>query len=313
VYDRSYSYPREQGKIVKPLPAWFRTLIRSIGTAIPPIGSRIAWRLFWSLGTPGAVRPTEREFHETARRRDIQIAGKDVAVYEWGSGPTVLVVHGWRSRASRFALIATRLVESGYTVVGFDAPGNGSSTGDRTDAFEYIEAISVLGSRHGEFEAIIAHSFGALATLMAKRTGVRTKRIVTIAGVHDFDSIVTTFTRAIGLPGRATRLLRGRIGHKIGPPGFDIWREAVAELDPTDTTTPLFVIHDEDDNEVAVEQAMLIAEAHTGELDTLLTTGLGHNRILGDSLVVDRILSFIAGSKGPHVRTTQPDAVRRTR
>jgi pimeloyl-ACP methyl ester carboxylesterase len=278
---------------VKPLPRWFRALIAGIGTLMPPIGASIAWRLFWQLGTPSRVRELELQVHETALRRDIDIAGKTVGTYEWGAGPAVLLVHGWRSRASRFAALTTQLVDHGYLVVAFDAPGNGASTGNRTDAFEYIEAIRALEARYGEFEAVVAHSFGALAALMAKRAGLRTRRIVTVAGVHDFDSIVTTFTQAIGLPKLATRLLRSRIERRIGPPGFDIWREAVAELDPTDTSTPILVVHDEDDAEVSIDQAMLIAEAHTGPFATLITTGLGHNRILSDPRVIGRIVEFI--------------------
>ena len=66
---------------MKPLPTWFRAVIRA-ASLVPPLGAAIAWRLFWMLGTPSAVRPSESEFHTSA------LVGRlgDVVTYQWGSG-----------------------------------------------------------------------------------------------------------------------------------------------------------------------------------------------------------------------------------
>jgi pimeloyl-ACP methyl ester carboxylesterase len=276
---------------MKPLPGWFRTFVR-VAAVFPPVATAIAWRLFWMLGTPAAVRPSELETHRSARISELTIDGKTVAVYTWGSGDqTVLLVHGWRSRASRFSSIVDALVARGYNVVAFDAPGNGASSGTRTDLFEYVAIVRELGARFGPFEAVIAHSFGAIAAFAAKRDGARIRRIVSIAGAHDFDSIVATFSRGIGLPN--SRGLRRRIERWSLSKGVDPWLYAVAELDPTDYGTPVLVIHDSADIEVGLEQAALISEAHTGIVETLITDGLGHHRILGDPDVIARVTSFV--------------------
>ncbi len=275
---------------MKPLPAWFRAFVRVI-SVIPPLGSAFGWRLFWQLGDPARVRPAEQAFHDSARvSRD-----GDIVSYTWGSGAqTVLLVHGWRSRASRFAAIGTALVERGYTVVSFDARGNGDSGGTRTHALEYAEIITRLGQQHGRFEAVIAHSLGAVATFMAVRHGVRTRRIVTIGAPHDFESVIRTFTTAVGMPRAASRSLQRRVERWARPLGIDVHREFVSELDPTAYTTPLLVVHDSADREAPLEQAMRIVEAHTGPVETLITDGLGHNRIMSDPAVVERIARFVA-------------------
>ena len=274
---------------MKPLPRWFRLFMRVV-SVIPALGAAVGWRLFWQLGEPARVRPAEQGFHDSARvSRD-----GDIVSYVWGSGErVVLLVHGWRSRASRFAAIGQALVERGYTVVSFDARGNGDSGGTRTHALEYAEQIDVLAQRHGRFEAVVAHSLGAVATVIAVRRGVRTKRIVTVGAPYDFRSVIRTFANAVGMPQAARRALQRRVARWARPLGVDVWREFVSELDPTDYT-PLLVVHDSGDREAPLEQAMLIVEAHTGPVETLITDGLGHNRVLGDPTVVERITQFVA-------------------
>lgn len=274
---------------MKPLPSWFRAMIR-VASLVPSLGAAIGWRLFWVLGTPSAVRPSEREFHASARQTRLG----DVMTYQWGSGERpVLFVHGWRSRASRAMALANALVDRGYTVVSFDARGHGDSAGKHTTAMEFAEVIRQLGERHGEFEAVITHSFGTIPAFMAARAGVRTKRIVTIAGPHDFQSIVDTFAAGVGLSTAAKRGLQRHIERWARPLKIDVWRHVVAELDPTNTRTPLFVVHDTLDAEVPLDEAMKIVEAHTGRVETLITDGLGHNRVLTDQGVVDRVVRFV--------------------
>ena len=281
------------------LPGWFRAMVRVV-SSVPLAGSAYVWRLFWRLGPAVAVRPAESAFHEGARRMELGA----VAGYEWGAGDrVVLLVHGWQSRASRFAVLGEELVARGYTVVSFDAPGNGDSPGRRTHAFDYVDAIRELAHRYGPFEAVVAHSFGAVASFMAARGGVQVKRIVTVAGVHDFASIVTDFGSAVGLGRGGVRRLRSKVERWASARGVDVWREVVAELDPTDTQTPLLVVHDSADREVRLEQAMQIVEAHTGAVETLITDGLGHNRVLSDPAVVDHVVRFVASTTGRELPT----------
>jgi pimeloyl-ACP methyl ester carboxylesterase len=271
------------------VPQWFRVFVRVL-SSVPVLGSTFVWRLFWRLGRSLPVRGSEQAFHGTARRIDLG----GVVGYEWGDGEkTVVLVHGWQSRASRFAAIGEALVERGYRVASFDAPGNGESPGERTHAFDYADAIRALNARYGTLEAVVAHSFGALPTFIAVRGGVRARRIVTIAGVHSFAWIIRDFGRAVGLGAGGVRRLRRRAEVWAKARGVDVWRDVVSELDPTDTRTPIFVVHDSGDREVALEQAMEIVEAHTGPIETLITDGLGHNRVLSDAGVVERIVEFV--------------------
>jgi len=258
----------------------------------PRLAGDIAHSLWWKLGAPAPVRDTDREIHEKAETSELTVDGNRVVTYQWGTGPRViLLVHGWRSRASRFAPLIAALERPDRTIISFDAPGNGASGGSRTHVFHYVEAIRQLGERHGEFEAIIGHSFGVLSSFVAVRRGTPTKRIIGIAGMYNLDQLVEKFSEQANIGRRAQRRLRNRISRT-----FDarVWREVVAELEPTDIHVPVLLIHDEGDRQVPVGQAALIADAHTGSVDRHITEGLGHSRILSDPGVVHRVAQFVS-------------------
>lgn len=265
-----------------------------LGTVAPPAAAEIGWRLWRNLGRPASVHPRDADVHGRAQRSDLEAAGQHIATYTWGAGPeVVLLVHGWRSRASRFAALVRALESPGRTIVAFDAPGNGDSSGEYTTILDYAEIIRLLSARHGGFSAIVAHSFGVLSTFVAVREGARTDRIVGVSGMHAASQLFDEFSRQVALPARAQRGLRRRIERRTFRGVPDIWRRFVAELDPTDVGTPVLLVHDRRDPVVDVGQAELIADAHTGRVRVVLTQGLGHSRILADPSVLDEIRQFV--------------------
>jgi pimeloyl-ACP methyl ester carboxylesterase len=277
-----------------------RTTLRMLSAVAPPLAAELGFRLWRRLGTPERVRPHDADVHARAERGILELPGSRVATYTWGDGPeVVLLVHGWRSRASRFSAIVRELESPDRTIVAFDAPGNGDSTGNRVTVLDYAQVIARLSARHGGIDTVVAHSFGVLATFLAVREGALAGRIVSVAGVHDVDEIVNEFTRLVGLTGRARTGLRSRIERRTFPHVQDIWRRFVAELDPADIRTPLLVVHDRRDPVVDPRQSDLIAEAHNGPTRVVATDGLGHLRILSDPQVLGEIARFVDGVREP--------------
>lgn len=54
--------------------------------------------------------------------------GTDIHVKDWGSGPAVVLSHGWPLNADSWDYHAARLVDAGYRVVSFDRRGFGRSS-----------------------------------------------------------------------------------------------------------------------------------------------------------------------------------------
>ncbi|WP_309709715.1 alpha/beta fold hydrolase [Pseudolysinimonas sp.] len=279
-----------------------RTTLKVLSVIASPLAAELGYRLWRNLGRPECVRPHDAEVHSRAARATLDLAGTRVATYTWGRGPEiVLLVHGWRSRASRFSAVVRELESPNRTIVAFDAPGNGASSGTFTTVLDYAQIITRLSARHGGFDTIVAHSFGALAAFLAVREGALASRLVTVAGVHDVDEILNEFARLAGLTGRARAGLRSRIERRTFPQVDDIWHRFVAELDPADIRTPLLVVHDRRDPVVDPQQSELIAEAHNGPTELMLTEGLGHLRILSDPEVLGQIARFADGVREPLV------------
>jgi pimeloyl-ACP methyl ester carboxylesterase len=275
--------------------AGVRTAMRALSAVAPPLAAEIAWRLWRTVGTPAAVHERDRLVHDSAVRGRLDVGGERVVTYRWGTGPRViLLVHGWHSRASRFGALVTALSAPDRTIVAFDAPANGDSSGSLVTVLDYADAIRQLGEQYGEFEAIVGHSFGVLSTFVAVREGVATRAIVAISGMYNADQLVDAFAAQVGVGLRAERGMRRRIERRTFPTVADPWRRFTAELDPTTTSIPLLVIHDADDVIMSPRQADLIADAHTGAVTTLRTHGLGHSRILSDPAVLATIAKFVS-------------------
>lgn len=282
-----------------------RTALAVMGAIAPTLAAEIAYRLWGQLGRPAGVHERDRSVHEEADTSLLEVNGERVVTYTWGSGHRViLLVHGWRSRAARFSALVRTLQSPEHTIVSFDAPGNGSSSGARTTILDYAAAIRMLGEKHGEFDAIIGHSFGVLASFLAVREGVRTRRLVGVAGMYSADQLVDGFSNLAGIRGRAKSGLRTRIARRTFATVADPWRRFIAEIDPAHTHIPLLLIHDADDTTVPVTEAELIANAHTGEVTTMLTRGLGHSRILSDPAVLATISSFTLEQPAPTKSST---------
>ena len=269
-------------------------MMSALSRVAAPLASEIAYRLFVSLGEPETVHPRDAAIHARATRGSLELNGERIATYSWGSGPqTILLVHGWRSRGSRWAALVAALESPRRTIVTFDAPGNGDSTGRRTTVLDYAAIIRLLAARHGNLHAIVGHSFGVLASFLAVREGVATERLVGISGMASATQLLETFSGQLGLSERAKRGLGRRFQRRVFPHETDLWRRFVAELDPTETRIPVLLVHDEGDPIVPVAQADLIAQAHVGAVTVELTRGLGHNRILNDPDVIKIIRGFI--------------------
>src|SRR5687767_1174365 len=98
-----------------------RAAFATMGRVAPEVAARWAETLF-CRPPRHEQRSRDRRFLSTGRRYTLVKGAQDIAAWEWGAGPMVLLVHGWGSRAGRFSTIGPALVDAGYRVVAHDAP-----------------------------------------------------------------------------------------------------------------------------------------------------------------------------------------------
>lgn len=298
-YERSYVYFSTMSTAspvipIAKLPAAFRAL-GVLDRIAPPIAAETAYALWVHPGRRKPVHPSEAIVMDDAVRRTIKVRGKRVATYRWGTGPrTVLLVHGWQSRASAFAPLVRELREAGRTIVAFDAPAHGLSSGRQTNLLDYGAIIEELARADGGFEAIVAHSFGTPAAALAIRNGVPVGKLVTVNGVAEFEYLLQRFTSSLGLRLSSVRGIQRRTEKRVFHGKIDdIWRRYSATA-PLPETVPWLVVHDDSDLTVDLGQARALVAAHPESAELFLTNGLGHNRPLRDDAVLDRIAEYLA-------------------
>ncbi|MFF9065792.1 alpha/beta hydrolase [Streptomyces sp. NPDC014891] len=291
-----------------PMAPLIRTALNAAARVAPGAAGRQAFRLFVRPLGRARLKPGERALFDAARTGHVRVGGEEVVTYAWGDGRRpVLIVHGWSSRASRLGAFVDALLARGFSPVAFDAPGHGASPGRASNILEYRRIIRELHARHGDFDAIVAHSFGVIASLFALRGGVRTTRLVGIGGVSSFDLLVQGFQTGLGVDDRVVRRMREHVERRLAPTEPGIWDRFDADRDTGRPDLDLLLFHDEDDDMVPVVHARRLARVHGDRARLVVTRGLGHRRILRDPEVVREAVEFLtAPAAGATEAATAP-------
>lgn len=268
-------------------------MIRLLQVLSPRLAARVA---FWMFLKPQRreLAQSDAAFMATARLHLIPSAADQVQVYEWGTGSrTVLIAHGWGSRASRFAPLAAALVARGWRVLALDAPGHGLSPGRSSSLPQFMAALDAVATTLGPVHALIGHSLGALAIVCA-RSGMAPawfsslRKVVLISMPSGAPFLVEAFHGMFGIrPATASQLqelFRRRFG--TGPAFF------VAKPDSAISELPTLVVHDRGDDVVPFAHGEeLLPALRNARL--LTTEGLGHSALTRDAATMIAIGEFL--------------------
>jgi esterase/lipase len=244
------------------------------------------------------VKPTrhktpEREemMRESAKGQMVLIPalGYEVMVYTYGYSKTkVLLAHGWSGRGTQMYAIADKILENGMMIISFDGPAHGLSKGKTTTPAEFVKTIEFLNSSYGPFEAAVGHSFGSISLLKNVSNGLKLNKLVIIGTDSTMSNILENLINSLQLKSSIVNKLKKKLDQKFKN---DI--EVFAAVESVkNVTIPTLVIHDTKDKNVDVSSAYKIRQnLVNGEL--LVTNGLGHQKILRDKDIIDKVVEFI--------------------
>lgn len=205
--------------------------------------------------------------------------------------PTVLLVHGWEGRGSQLAAFVPELLERGFRVVAFDAPGHGDSPLPRASLVEHARAILTIAGAVGPLHAVIGHSVGGAATLLATRFGLSVERLALVAPPSTPAHFASAFAKILGLERVVLDAMIARLEAR-----YDLrFDELDVTTDAARLEAPLLVVHDREDAVVTFDNGERLAtSAPRGEL--VEVAGVGHRAILRAPAVVERVVRFVGGA-----------------
>lgn len=278
------------------LPALVARGIRATAAVSPALAGAFALRTFFTTGPRMRVRGWDATTHSEARHRRLTVRGIEVVGYEWGTGPrTVLLLHGWRGRASQFAPLVRELVFEGFRVVTFDAPAHGASKGRRTDVRDWVALAEELQTIHGPFTAIVGHSFGALAALAAARSSVPAPAVVAIAGGAGPDAFIDEFVREFRVDRATAEHMKMRFRRRFGVEETTAGALSDAAQHPLPDESSLLVVHDRNDRRMPDADSLRLHAAHGARSRLIRTDGFGHTTVLSADATLDAVVAMVTG------------------
>ncbi|MEW5980382.1 MAG: alpha/beta fold hydrolase [Acidobacteriota bacterium] len=260
-----------------------------LGSVVAPgLATRAA---VWLFTRPHRSLPTDGELALLREARSYTLPFREgtLSVMEWGAGPTVLCVHGWSSRGSRFAELSRSLAQAGYRAVVFDAPAHGQSSGRNLDLFVYREAVRTVAQGLEPLYGLIGHSFGATACLLALEEGLVVSKVIFFSALNGIRGPVLYFCRLLRLPERLVRKMKKSFEARYGRTVESL--EAL-QIVPSLDTPPLLLFHDIGDRILPFQDALdLVGVWSNSRL--ISTTGSGHDGILSNPHLIEQAIHFL--------------------
>jgi pimeloyl-ACP methyl ester carboxylesterase len=282
-----------------------RELVRTGFRIAPGWAANHAARLFlrpWR-------RPTSERSYYVSRETPFAAETAHGPVAAWSFGPmapgtpAVLLVHGWEDDHLSWAALIDRLVARGYRVIALDLPGHGRSPADFTGIPILATAVAAV-AREAEkigavsatqpFKAVIAHSLGGTATLIAaSEMGLVADRFAILAAPNHPRLFAGAMMKMLGLNTAQTQQVFAAIERLIGRSMDSLYLPPKLRA----FAQPGLILHSRDDRTVPLQHSQENA-ASWPRADFRILEGLGHRRLISDEGVQAMLLHFI-DSKAP--------------
>jgi esterase/lipase len=171
----------------------------------PTLTKLLVKKVFFTPSTY-KLTPVEKQYLENGESFQLSVHDKTVQCWKWGRGPSILLAHGWNGRGIQLHHFIEPLMQRGYSVIGYDAPGHGVSQGKTSSYFEFTDTIrALLTSSNGhKIQGVVAHSLGASATVNSIAKEAQPLEAVLIAPALRFAEVLTCFFDHVGVPNLAT-------------------------------------------------------------------------------------------------------------
>lgn len=269
-----------------------RRVLQSVAKTLSTFSPRSATRLLTTLYlTPGkmAVAPWEIDIRKKAVVNECELNGVRFSYYSWGTGPCILLCHGWGGHATQLGQLVPPLLDAGFRVIALDAPGHGKSKLKQSHWSLYAGAVRHLANRY-TITVGIGHCFGAamLASVLGK-TSLPLEKLVLISPFDNFSWLADLYSKTLMVPRELVDGVFTSSDEKHFTQTSVFTLSCLQQI--AQQGIPTLVVHDMDDEFVPYRHAQYIASADCVQLAS--TEGLGHKFILIHPPTIRQIVNFV--------------------
>lgn len=270
---------------------YYKTKFNTIGKLSPSLAAASAFTLFCSPYSGKKKLPVPPIF-EKANRVSLTVDGITVNGFHWpatqAGAKKILICHGFDSSSYRFDKYVTTLLQQGFKVFAFDAPGHGVSDGKTINVLLYKNTIIAIEKKFGGFYGIMAHSLGGLAAALAAEEIQGPAKIVLIAPATETTRAINNFFTYIPLHHKTRAAFENLIKQMSGKTleWFSVTR-AIAHI-----PSSMLWLHDKDDKVCPYEDTLAAQQMQLPNLRFIITKGLGHSNIYRDNAIHKKIVDF---------------------
>ena len=253
------------------------------------------------------IRPNLQPIHRAVPEmglpyEDLLIETGEVPLHGWllgpgdggGRGPVVVLAHGWGANHSVVARLGEPLADRGRTVVLFDARGHGRNPERRVvtikDFRDDVAAVTrYVRERFPRREvAVVGHSMGGAASVLAAAEGTDMEGLVLIAAPSDVLRVTAEYLSDEGLPGDLlVTILRPFFWRRVG----GTFRSLTPSRRIGELTLPILIIQPELDARVVRSHADRLSAA--AGLDYRLVDDREHTDVLSDAETLRLVEEFL--------------------
>ncbi len=268
------------------LPFYIRASIQLLQKIHPLLATPLALKLFYTplrFSTP----PREKKIRSEANIHRLQTENKEFTVFEWaGTGPKVILMHGWCGRASQFYSLIKSLRESGFAVYAVEAPGHGENEMEKSNLYHFMGALRETKKHFGSFKLAVGHSLGAVAIVnIFASAGIP---LVTYGSPASIRNMVTSFCNTIGASSDVQREIIRSIEKR-----YNVNIDEVAPKYLLKKYQPQgLLFHCKNDEEVPMAEAHEILQSWT-MAEPHFCENHGHRRILRNPQFIEKVLALL--------------------
>lgn len=229
---------------------------------------------------------------------EVHLSNQSIPVHLWGKGPLIVMMHGWNGSGTQFRRFIPELVNAGFTVAVFDAPSHGQNPGRQSDVLQFSDSMVAIQDQIAPVHAVVAHSLGAMSTLLASQRGLMPNQLILLAPHLDVNEMFQSFSEMLQLKPRLKESFKQKVGEKMSAilNGENAWTLLEAEKMFQHDILEGMLVYDQIDEEVPLSHFQFV-ESLWPQAETLHTEGLGHVRLLKDEQVIQRVVNYLKKSK----------------